>query len=127
MLWNIWLRPAAALVMPCVSSIARQHLQRKICKERITRGPCRCFLADGSGQRLVSGANDKRVLLWDWTAALPAGSGWADDGGGARTPLLQEIEHGAKVNCVEAAMGGSGRQLLVVGGTQRRLSVYELR
>ena len=85
----------------------------------------------------MSGANDRRVLLWDWAAAAPQGSEWAAgahvwpglgseraDGAGA---LLQVIKHGAKVNCVEAGAEGPGRGLVLVGGTQRRLAVYEVR
>lgn len=57
-------------------------------------------MADGTGRRLASGANDRRVLLWDWAAGLPADSPWAPDGHGpASAPaLLHAIEHGAKVN-----------------------------
>ena len=97
---------------------------------------CRCFLADGTGRRLVSGGNDRRVLLWDWAAAAPPGSGWAAEADAGSGPgslhaggagaLLHAIEHGAKVNCVEAGANGAGRAVVLVGGTQRRLAVYEV-
>jgi len=85
-------------------------------------------LADGTGRRLASGANDRRVLLWDWTVVLPASLPWSTDasGGGAGAPLLHAINHGAKVNCVVTASTASGARVLLVGGTQRRLHVYEL-
>lgn len=85
----------------------------------------RSFPEGGEGKLLLSGGNDGKVKLQEWTRDLPAGSlfreGEGLDGGGGGGWC---VEHGQKVNCV-AAPGNLDR--VFVAGVSKTVSVYSVR
>lgn len=86
----------------------------------------RAFHRASGGRLILSGGNDARVLLWDWSSALPDGSPWRlhlESSGGGQGAVTC-IKHGRKVNAV--ASTASGALNTFVADTSRTIKVYNV-
>jgi hypothetical protein len=88
----------------------------------------RCFPGTGDGSHLLSGGNDGKVVLWNWSADLPIDTYW-----GAKFNLSQAepssqclatIEHGKKINCLATSSLYPGQ--IYVADVGKRISIYNL-
>lgn len=88
---------------------------------------CSAFHEASGGRLLLSGGNDARVILWDWSAGLPADSPWqahAQAAGHEGSADVTCIAHGRKVNCVTSH--ASGALNTFVTDVSRSIKAYNL-
>ncbi|CAD7702639.1 unnamed protein product [Ostreobium quekettii] len=74
------------------------------------------FLPECDGRFAVSGGNDRRLIMWDWTEVFQEGG----------RPMVWTVDHGRKVNWVATGpeAGEAGRVFVADVGS--RISVYRL-
>jgi len=105
--------------------------------------------AAGAPSHLLSGSEDRRLLLWrlpllgqlqgggtEWRPQTEQqGSEGGPDGDGRRSLLAESFEHGRKINCVHIAPNPTQQQhssvhpyscVAFVGDTSRRVSCYRI-
>jgi hypothetical protein len=81
---------------------------------------CAVIFAPSSAGRLVlSGGQDRKLLLWDWTAKL-AGSPAEED---KPSCVTWQQQHKYKVNCIECRDAG-GRLEVLVGDVSKQIASY---
>jgi hypothetical protein len=80
------------------------------------------FAPSSAGRLVLSGGQDRKLLVWDWTAKL---AGPAAEGEQLEQPscVTWQQKHKYKVNCMECRDAG-GRLEVLVGDVSKQIASY---